>query len=65
MQPQHGERLGRALERFVSERETSPNEPIAKVVDRVALHFDLDAAESEWLLRNAARVEREAREGAR
>ena len=58
-----GGKLLRAVKRLVEEREERPDEPLTRAVDRVAMELDLDAAESEWLLRNATRVAREASDG--
>jgi hypothetical protein len=45
------EKAVRALELFNAERAGRPGVPAWKLVDEAARHFDLDAAQSEWLLR--------------
>ena len=50
MQPAD-DRLRRAVEYLNAERASRPEVPLWKLVDDAALHFDLDAAESEWLLK--------------
>ena len=48
-----GTHLRRALEWLVQERSSRPEVSLVKLVDEAALRFDLSAAQSEWLLRNA------------
>ena len=58
-----GEKLLRAVKRLSDERSKRPDEPLAKAVDRVALELDLSPVDSEWLLRNALRLDAERRGG--
>jgi hypothetical protein len=48
-----GERLRQAVLRLAEERAARPEEPVSRLVDEVARRFDLDVADSEWLLRAA------------
>ena len=47
------ERVVRAVEYLNGERAARPGIPLVQLVDEAARHFDLDAAQSEWLLRSA------------
>lgn len=42
-----------ALAHVNAERSQRPGVPLVKLVDEAALRFDLDAGQSEWLLRTA------------
>ena len=42
-----------ALEHVNAERLARPDVPLVRLVDEASLRFDLDAAQSEWLLRTA------------
>lgn len=42
-----------ALEHLNAERQARPGEPLMRLVDEAAQRFDLDAAQSEWLVRMA------------
>lgn len=59
-----GETLRRALTRLGEARRDRPDAPLPALVDAVALELDLDAASSEWLLRQALRMARDDRENA-
>ena len=50
----HREKVLKALEHVNAERAQRPGVPTWKLVDEAARHFDLDAAQSEWLLRTAS-----------
>ena len=42
-----------ALAHVNGERQAHPETPLVRLVDEAAVRFDLDAAQSEWLLRMA------------
>ena len=48
--------LGRAVERLNAERQRRPEVPLTKLVDEIAQHFDLNAMDSEWLLRSTLKA---------
>lgn len=52
---QHEKVVG-ALEHLNREREARPGIPLVQLVDEAARHFDLDALQSETLLRTAMRL---------
>jgi hypothetical protein len=47
------EKTVHALKELNEERAARPGVPLVKLVDEMALRHDLDAAQSEWLLRMA------------
>ena len=50
------DKVRHAVEHLNSERVARPEVPLLKLVDEAALRFDLDAAQSEWLLMSAIRM---------
>ena len=50
------EKIRRAVEHLNAERLARPLVPLLTLVDEAARQFDLDAAQSEWLLMTALRA---------
>ena len=50
------DKIRHAVEYLNAERSAHPEAPLVKLVDEAARRFDLDAAQSEWLLMSAVRM---------
>lgn len=57
------DKLRHAVEHLNAERAARPDVPLLSLVDEAARQFDLDAAQSEWLLMTTLRAREQERGG--